>query len=62
MPSYKLTYFDGRYNTETTRLMFGASGTEFEDIRLGMDYKDFYDLKSTGSKQSDRSARANELI
>eukprot|EP00057_Strongylocentrotus_purpuratus_P027781 XP_011682255.1 PREDICTED: glutathione S-transferase-like [Strongylocentrotus purpuratus] len=48
MPSYKLTYFDCRFYGETTRLIFVASGTEFEDILLHMDHKDFYVLKSTG--------------
>ncbi|XP_035668483.1 hematopoietic prostaglandin D synthase-like [Branchiostoma floridae] len=34
MPSYKLTYFDGRGRAETCRLLLAAGGIEYEDNRL----------------------------
>jgi len=44
MPTYKLTYFDGRGRGEIIRLTFAASGVPYEDIRIPRDqwpaYKD----------------------
>jgi glutathione S-transferase len=34
MPSYKLTYFNGRGRAELTRLLFHATDTKFEDVRI----------------------------
>nr|AYN44485.1 glutathione S-transferase S12/13 [Brachionus calyciflorus] len=34
MPSYKLTYFNGRGRAELTRLIFAAAGAQFEDERV----------------------------
>ena len=34
MPSYKLSYFDGRGRAEIARLMFAAKGVEYTDERL----------------------------
>ncbi|KAI8521856.1 hypothetical protein Bbelb_016100 [Branchiostoma belcheri] len=34
MPSYKLTYFDGRGRAELCRLLLAAGGIEYEDNRL----------------------------
>lgn len=34
MPTYKLHYFDLYGRGEITRLIFAASGTEFEDVRI----------------------------
>jgi hypothetical protein len=34
MPSYKVVYFDGRGRAELTRLVFGAAGQAFEDVRV----------------------------
>lgn len=37
MPSYKLTYFNGRGLAETSRLIFALVGQEYEDIRVPKD-------------------------
>ena len=34
MPSYKLTYFDGRGRAEISRLIFAAAGVEYTDERV----------------------------
>lgn len=34
MPSYKLTYFNGRGRAELARLIFAAAGVPFEDERI----------------------------
>ena len=34
MSSYKVVYFDGRGRAELTRLVFGAAGQNFEDVRV----------------------------
>ncbi|XP_078702009.1 hematopoietic prostaglandin D synthase-like [Branchiostoma floridae x Branchiostoma belcheri] len=34
MPSYKLTYFNGRGRAETIRLLFAAGGIQYEDVRI----------------------------
>ncbi|CAF0861837.1 unnamed protein product [Adineta steineri] len=34
MPSYKLTYFNGRGRAEISRLIFAAAGQKYEDIRI----------------------------
>lgn len=34
MTTYKFHYFDGRGRGELTRLIFAASGTPYEDIRI----------------------------
>ena len=34
MPSYKLSYFNGRGRGECSRLLFAAAGQKFEDVRL----------------------------
>merc|ERR1711963_443362 len=34
MPSYKLTYFDGKGRAELCRLVFAAAGQEYEDKRI----------------------------
>nr|AYN44530.1 glutathione S-transferase S12 [Brachionus plicatilis] len=34
MPSYKLTYFNGRGRAELTRLIFSAAGVPFQDERV----------------------------
>ncbi|KAI8502411.1 hypothetical protein Bbelb_199990 [Branchiostoma belcheri] len=34
MPSYKLTYFNGRGRAETIRLLFAAGGIKYEDVRI----------------------------
>lgn len=34
MPSYKLTYFNIRGRAELTRLVFAATGTQYEDNRI----------------------------
>ncbi|CAF1149740.1 unnamed protein product [Adineta steineri] len=33
MPSYKLTYFNGRGRAEVSRLIFAAAGEKYEDVR-----------------------------
>ena len=44
--TYKLTYFDLPGLAETTRLLFAATGTPFEDIRLSNseDFKVFLEI------------------
>ncbi|CAH1794689.1 unnamed protein product [Owenia fusiformis] len=37
MPTYKLTYFNGRGFGEITRMIFKQAGVEFEDVRLERD-------------------------
>ncbi|CAF1406256.1 unnamed protein product [Adineta steineri] len=37
MPSYKLTYFNGRGLGEVSRLIFAAAGQKFEDVRYERD-------------------------
>ncbi|CAF0861913.1 unnamed protein product [Adineta steineri] len=37
MPSYKLTYFNGRGRAEVSRLIFAVAGEKFEDVRYEMD-------------------------
>jgi len=37
MPTYKLTYFNGRGRAEVARLLFEASGTKYEDFRIEFD-------------------------
>jgi glutathione S-transferase len=34
MPSYTLTYFNGRGRAELTRLVFAAAGVQYEDKRI----------------------------
>lgn len=34
MPSYKLTYFNGKGRAEVTRLIFAQAGVEYEDVRI----------------------------
>ena len=34
MPSYKLTYFNGRGRAEVSRLIFTVAGAEFTDERV----------------------------
>ena len=34
MPSYKLTYFNGRGRAEAMRIMFEVAGVPFEDVRV----------------------------
>jgi len=34
MPTYKLTYFNGKGRAETTRLVFAAAGIKYEDKRV----------------------------
>ncbi|KAI8482143.1 hypothetical protein Bbelb_401330 [Branchiostoma belcheri] len=34
MPTYKLTYFNGRGRAETIRLLFAAGGIKYEDVRI----------------------------
>lgn len=34
MPTYKLTYFNGRGRAEISRLIFAQAGVEYEDVRL----------------------------
>ena len=34
MPSYKLYYFNARGRAEISRLIFHATGVEFEDVRV----------------------------
>jgi len=34
MPSYKLTYFNGRGRAEIVRLVFAAAGVPYEDVRI----------------------------
>ncbi|XP_078702031.1 hematopoietic prostaglandin D synthase-like [Branchiostoma floridae x Branchiostoma belcheri] len=34
MPTYKLTYFNGRGRGETIRLLFAAGGIKYEDVRI----------------------------
>jgi glutathione S-transferase len=34
MPSYKLTYFNGRGRAETIRLVFAAAGIKYDDTRI----------------------------
>ncbi|XP_062520513.1 glutathione S-transferase 1-like [Corticium candelabrum] len=34
MPSYKLTYFNGRGRAELARLLFAQAGAAFEDVRI----------------------------
>ena len=34
MPTYKLTYFNGRGRAEITRLIFAAAGVPYEDVRI----------------------------
>jgi len=36
MPSYKLTYFNGRGRGEVARLLFAVAGVEYEDHRVEM--------------------------
>lgn len=45
MPTYKLTYFDGKGRAETIRLVLAASGTKFEDIRIT--FAQWPEMKST---------------
>ncbi|CAF1581110.1 unnamed protein product [Adineta steineri] len=37
MPSYKLTYFNGRGRAEVSRLIFAAAGQKYEDVRYEFD-------------------------
>jgi len=34
MPSYKLTYFNGRGRAEIVRLVFAAAGEKYDDVRI----------------------------
>ena len=34
MSQFKLIYFDGRGRAESIRMVFAASGTPFEDVRI----------------------------
>jgi len=43
MPSYKLTYFNGRGRGEISRMLFAAAGVKFEDVRI--EFKDWPALK-----------------
>ena len=38
MPSYKLTYFNGRGRGEISRMIFTAAGVKFEDVRIEGDW------------------------
>lgn len=35
MPSYKLTYFNGKGRAELSRMVFAAAEKKFEDKRIG---------------------------
>ncbi|XP_052782214.1 S-crystallin 4-like [Mya arenaria] len=43
MPSYKLTYFNGKGRAEVSRLLLAAAGKAFEDVRV--DFAQWGDLK-----------------
>ncbi|XP_072038013.1 S-crystallin SL11-like [Amphiura filiformis] len=45
MPSYKLTYFNGRGRGEPIRLMFAAKGVPYEDNRI--EFKDWPQMKAS---------------
>ncbi|XP_014679299.1 PREDICTED: hematopoietic prostaglandin D synthase-like [Priapulus caudatus] len=36
MPTYKLSYFNGRGRGETARILFASAGVKFEDHRIEM--------------------------
>lgn len=44
MPSYKLTYFNGKGRAELTRLLFNAADVDFTDNRIDY-YNDWPDIK-----------------
>ncbi|XP_072038015.1 hematopoietic prostaglandin D synthase-like [Amphiura filiformis] len=45
MPSYKLTYFNGRGRGENARMMFAAAGVPYEDNRI--EFKDWPQMKAS---------------
>ena len=45
MPSYKLTYFDGRGRPEPIRMIFALAGVKYDDIRLSDE--DWEELKAS---------------
>ena len=47
MPSYKLTYFNGRGRGEIARMLLAASGKKFEDVRI--EFSDWPALKASKS-------------
>uniref|UniRef100_A0A0L8GDQ8 GST N-terminal domain-containing protein n=1 Tax=Octopus bimaculoides TaxID=37653 RepID=A0A0L8GDQ8_OCTBM len=44
MPTYKLTYFNGKGRAELTRLLFTAADVEFTDHRIDY-YTDWPEIK-----------------
>merc|ERR1711976_281112 len=49
MPNIKLTYFDLKGRGETTRMLFGIGGVEFEDFRLKDGWQDLKPTTPWGS-------------
>lgn len=47
MPSYKLTYFNGRGRAEVTRYMFAMNDVEYEDVRIPMGPEEWPKIKPT---------------
>jgi glutathione S-transferase len=50
MPTYKLTYFNGRGRAEAARFVFAQAGVEYEDVRLtGEEFKEMKHTFPTGA-------------
>jgi len=62
MPSYKLVYFDARGVVETTRLMFAASKTPFEDFRYPLTFGVPGDFSTMKRDEFDAAKANGELV
>lgn len=61
MPTYKLCYFDIRGLAETTRVLFAASKTPYEDIRLSLTFGTPGDFSTISRPEFDKAKAAGEL-
>ena len=50
MPTYKLTYFNGKGRAEVARLLFIKNGVEFEDKRIKLFTDEFDEFKAKTSE------------
>jgi len=61
MPTYKLSYFDGRGVAEVTRYLFAISKTAYEDFRYPVTFGVPGDFSSITRKEFDADKRAGKL-